>query len=276
MMTEDANIIFQPKLQITKRDLERIPELRQVREAIQTWKQILSTCKGKDVYIAKAAIIDLSRDQYIIKDACLKPTTLIPSFSTKFPQRIDGEISIDASLHCSSTGFSFFDPKIIETLLCYYSKLKAAVEGHFEKDLWAIMRDFDILCGQALTEYPYYDRLVEYKIDGKSNLEIQSLLEEEFGVKNSVEYLSSLWRNKIPKLIASKAEDLYLIWYYQHKDDDETKWKTCSRCGQKKVAADKFFSKNKSSKDGFYSICKECRSQAYKEKTLKPKKGDGS
>ena len=34
MMTEDANVIFQPKIQITKKDLEKIPELRQVREAI--------------------------------------------------------------------------------------------------------------------------------------------------------------------------------------------------------------------------------------------------
>lgn len=29
----------------------------------------------------------------------------------------------------------------------------------------------------------------------------------EFGIKHSVEYISSLWRNKIPKLIASAAED---------------------------------------------------------------------
>lgn len=269
MMTEDANIVFQPKLQITKKDVERIPELRQVREAIRNWKQILQTCKGRDAYIAKSAIIELSKDQYIIKDTFLKPTTLIPSFAARFPQAIDGEVTIDEKLHCVATGFSFFDPKIIEIILCNYSKLKAAAEGHFEKDIWAIMRDFDLLCGQALTEYPYYERLVEYKIDKKQNLEIQSLLEEEFGIKNTVEYLSSLWRNKIPKLIASKAEDLYLLWYYQHKNDDNTKWKVCSKCGQRKIASEKFFSKNRTSKDGFYSVCKDCRNHAYREKVSK-------
>jgi len=31
---------------------------------------------------------------------------------------------------------------------------------------------------------------------------IQETLEIEFGTKHSVEYISSLWRNKIPKLIA--------------------------------------------------------------------------
>ena len=44
--------------------------------------------------------------------------------------------------------------------------------------------------------------ILVYKIDGKPNLEIQNLLEEEFGIRHSIEYISSLWRNKIPKLIA--------------------------------------------------------------------------
>ena len=50
-------------------------------------------------------------------------------------------------------------------------------------------------------------RIVEYKIDGLSNANIQEAIEKEFGIKHSLEYISSLWRNKIPKLIASTAED---------------------------------------------------------------------
>ena len=40
---------------------------------------------------------------------------------------------------------------------------------------------------------------------------------------------------------------------------EKGKWKKCSRCGQIKLAHNKYFSKNKTSKDGFYSICKNCR-----------------
>ena len=99
--------------------------------------------------------------------------------------------------------------------------------------------------------------MVEYKIDGKQNAEIQELLQEEFGIKHSLEYISSLWRNKIPKMIAVCAEDIYLNWYYLNVAPG--KFKRCSRCGQIKLAHNKYFSKNKTSKDSFYSICKDCR-----------------
>ena len=94
---------------------------------------------------------------------------------------------------------------------------------------------------------------------------IQKALEEEFGIKHSLEYISSLWRNKIPDLIAACATDIFLNWHYTHNEPEVAKWKTCSRCGETKLASGMYFSKNKTSKDGFYSICKECRNKKYKE-----------
>ena len=46
---------------------------------------------------------------------------------------------------------------------------------------------------------------------------------------------------------------------------EKGKYKTCSRCGQIKLAHNKYFSKNKTSKDGFYSICKACRNTKAKK-----------
>lgn len=125
------------------------------------------------------------------------------------------------------------------------------------------MFDFDKICETALAEYPMYKKIVQYKIDGLQNIEIQEQLEEEFGITHSLEYISSLWRNKIPKLIASAAEDQFLDNYYLNVE--RGRYKRCSRCGQIKLAHNKYFSKNKTSKDGFYSICKKCRNAKNKK-----------
>lgn len=261
LITNDKNIIFKPKNTITKKDLEEIPPLRQVREAIETWGNVLKTAQGKDAYIAKSAMIELRKDQYVIKDAYKKPVNTMSYIHSKAPIKLDGEITIDAEGTCHSTGIVFTDSAVIEAILCNYSSLKQNSYGVFENDTWYLMQDFDDLSERALEDYPLYQRIVELKIDGKQNLEIQAALEEEFGIKHSVEYISSLWRNKIPELIAAKAEEEALIWHYFHKDGVKPRLKTCTRCGQTKLAHNKFFSKNKSSKDGFYSICKQCRNK---------------
>ena len=258
LVTEDKNQIFQHKVEITEKDLEEIPFLKQVREAIEMWEKRLKTASGRDAYIIKKAIIDLRKDQYIIKNAYRKPVvTMHASHATHYTPLDTEEKVVDGEIVYS--GISFMDYKICSAVLCNYSKLKAAGEGNFMSDTWYLMEDFDRVCGGALKDYPYYERLVEYKIDGKQNLEIQELLQVEFGIKHSIEYISSLWRNKIPKLIADYAEDEFLDWWYLTQE--KGKYKKCSRCGQLKLAHNKYFSKNKTSKDGWYSICKCCRNK---------------
>ena len=159
-------------------------------------------------------------------------------------------------------GISLMDPKVCEAILCNYSRLKQESYDRFDGDTWYLVYDFELLCERALEKYPLYMRLVECKIDGMQNIDIQTQLQLEFGIKHSVEYISSLWRNKIPKLIASAAEDQYLDWYYLNQQ--KGKYKKCSRCGEIKLAHNKYFSKNKTSKDGFYSICKDCRNKKSK------------
>lgn len=125
-----------------------------------------------------------------------------------------------------------------------------------------MMEDLDRLIAETLAPYPLYLDLLILKIDGRTNLDIQEFIEEKYGIKHSVEYISSLWRKKIPKLLAEQEKKNYLIWYYTEKERGS--WKKCSRCGQIKLANNKFFSKNSTSKDGFYSICKECRNSKQK------------
>ena len=263
MISNDKNQIFQPKVMITKKDVEEIPGLAQLREAIKMWEQKLKTASGRDAFIIKTAIIELRKDQYIIKDAYRKP--IIPKNITRSKHFIplESDFSFDDEGYVVPEGVSLCDPKVVSAILCNYSLMKQESWGEFEKDLWYLMQEFDEVADAALKEYPLYDRICEYKVDGLQNIDIQEKIQMEFGIKHSVEYISSLWRNKIPKLIASEAEDRLLSWYFLN--EMKGKYKKCSRCGEIKLAHNKYFSKNKTSKDGFYSICKCCRNSKAKK-----------
>ncbi|MBO5730115.1 MAG: hypothetical protein J6R67_02860 [Treponema sp.] len=263
MMTNNKNTIFQPKVMITKADVEEVPGMRQLREAIKIWEEKLKTASGRDAFIIKTAIIELRKDQYVLKDAYRRP--IIPKNITrsKHYMPLDSDFSFDDEGYIVPEGVSLCDPKVVSAVLCNYSLLKQESWGEFEKDLWYLMQEFDEVADAALKDYPLYDRICEYKVDGLQNTDIQEKIQLEFGIKHSVEYISSLWRNKIPKLIASEAEDRLLDWYFT--TEMKGKYKKCSRCGQVKLAHNKYFSKNKTSKDGFYSICKCCRNSKVKK-----------
>ena len=148
----------------------------------------------------------------------------------------------------------------MQQLICNYSKIKEETYENFGSDLRWMMVDLDDLVERTFKEkFPLYYKLVIYKIDGKQNAEIQDLLYEEFEIKHSVEYISSLWRNKIPKMLSEQAKMDWLIWHYT--EEEKGYWKRCSRCGQIKLGHSYFFAKNKTSRDGWYSICKSCRNK---------------
>jgi hypothetical protein len=226
------------------------------------WEAKLKTAVGRDAYIIKKTLIELRKDQYVIKAAYQKPISFNKITKTNnIPQLPEEEIIVDETTGDITTkGVSFLNPKVCSVFLCNYAKIKEDSWGNFTHDLWCLQYDFDVLCDKALTAYPIYEKIVTYKIDGKSNAEIQNLLNIDFGKTYSIEYISNLWRKKIPEIIANQAQEDYLLSYFTHTK--QGKFKLCRRCGQIKLALPRYFSRNTSSKDGLYSICKECRSKS--------------
>ena len=265
LITDNKNQIFQPKVTITKKDLDEIQPLRQLREAINVWEAKLKVTEGKDAFVIKKALIEMRKDQYVIKNAYRRP--IVPNKLTRSTHVTilpDETSSFDEEGYPTPKGVSLLNPAVCSAILCNYSRLKEDSFDRFEGDLYYLMLAFDEIADKALKEYPLYEKIVECKVDGLQNTQIQEILQMEFGIKHSLEYISSLWRKKIPKLIASQAEDEYLYWYYLNIE--KGKYKKCSRCGQVKLAHNKYFSKNKTSRDGFYSICKKCRNSKNKTK----------
>ena len=259
LINENKNQIFQPKVTITKKDLEEIQPLRQLREAIEAWEDRLKKVEGKEAFMIKKAIIEMRKDQYIIKDAYRKPIVPNNVIRAKFDLEINDSAVLDDEGYAVPEGVSLMDWNVCSIILCNYSKLRGECEAKLNSDLYYLMESFDEVATIALKSYPLYEKIILYKIDGLQNAAIVDKIQEEFGIKHTPEYISCLWRNKIPKLIASAAEDQYLYWYYLNKEKGQ--YKKCNRCGQIKLAHNKYFSKNKTSKDGLYSICKQCRNK---------------
>ena len=261
MIANDKNIIFMPKVTITKEDIEEIPGLKDLRDAIDNVEKQFKAATGKRKFLLKKQLIEMRQDQYVLKSAHQQPMYMMNVTKSFSKLQLDGKVTITEDGQVKSTELvSLFDQKHVSALLCNYSKLKEDAWGKFGSDSYYLMEDLDNLIERTLkNKYPLYYDLLIYKIDGKQNIEIQELLNEKHGIKHSVEYISSLWRNKIPKLLTEQAQEDYLIWYYTIQE--RGKWKKCSRCGEVKLAHNRFFSKNKTSKDGFYSICKCCRNK---------------
>ena len=262
IINNDKNVFLTPKYEkITEQDLEQIPELKQLHQAIQTVEEQAKVATGRKKYLLKQQIIEMRRDQYIIKNSyhpVIYSLNLVKSFSNI---DLSDYIEINEQGQLINKGLiSLFNPTHISILLCNYSKIKEDCWDKFNSDIFYMMKDLeDIIDGALKEQYPLYYDIIIHKIDGKQNIEIQQELYATYGTTHSIEYISSLWRKKIPKLIADYQEKQYLEWYYTFKE--KGKWKRCSRCGQIKLAHNKFFSKNSTSKDKFYSICKECRNK---------------
>lgn len=262
LMIEDKNVIFTPKVSITPKDIAEIPGMRELRETISSVEARCAHATGKDKYILKKQLIDLRRDQYVLKNAYNQPMATVPT-QQHAPFRIELNETrwIDENGEPQSDSLvSLFNPDHISALFSYYDALKISTNKKLNNDFYYLVDEFEHLLARTLTTYPLYYDLVQAKMAGKTNLEVQALIESKYGIKHSVEYISSLYRNKIPKMLAEQAKEDYLIWYYtQHPE--KTAWKKCSCCGQEKIAHHRFFSKNNTSKDGWYSICKVCRNQ---------------
>ena len=157
LITNNKQIIFQPKITITKTDLEEIEPLRQLRDSINLWEAKLKTAEGKDRFIIKKALIEMRKDQYVIKNAYRRPIVFNKlTRSTHYIELNDTTHSFDEEGYPIPEGFSLMNPRVCEGILCNYSKLKQDSWDRFDSDTWYVIYDFEKLCDKALKSYPLY------------------------------------------------------------------------------------------------------------------------
>lgn len=243
----DKNVILSPKIAITEQDLEEIPFLRQLHETILQWEQLLKKSRGKDAFVIKKAIIDMRKDQYIIKQSYKQPISAHKITKTYIKS---GDDIINIYLT------SLLDPKIVKKILTLYHDIQNSGEPEFKMT-------FDEIVNKALSNDPLRKRLYELRIQGYPDKEISSKLQDEFGRTFSVGYISHVFNVQIVKRITKQAEEDYLLWFYKKNN---LPMRRCNKCGELLPEHNVFFSCTKrKGKTAFLSTCKSCRNK-YKKR----------
>ena len=258
----NKNVLLTPKIQITEQDIQDIPPLAELRQAIDLIEKQKNAAVGRRKALLTKHLIEMRKDQYVIKNAFKQPvvvTKVIRNFGKKL--HLNENITINEKGEPESDGLiSLFNPTHISCLLCNYTNLKKELSGKIENDFYYLINDFEKLINKTLCgDYAIYLDLIKLKFKDKTSKQIAEALLQKYGYTYSTEYISILWRKKIPKLLADKAKQNWIVWHYTF--EEKGKWKKCSKCQEIKLAHPYFFTKNKTSKDGWYSICKCCRNQ---------------
>ena len=131
------------------------------------WEAKLKVTEGKDAFVIKKALIEMRKDQYVIKNAYRRP--IVPNKLTRSTHVTilpDETSSFDEEGYPIPKGVSLLNPVVCSAILCNYSRLKEDSYDRFEGDLYYLMLAFDEISDKALKEYPLYEKIVECKVDG--------------------------------------------------------------------------------------------------------------
>lgn len=247
---------------ITQEDIDNIRGLRECMDVIamleRQYNEATTSSRRKKL---KTALIDSWKQAYMIKGSNQSGRSVANNMISGLANiSIPEKVYFDKDLipH-SDQPLSLLRPDSISFLLQYYQQLKQETWDMLDSDIHWHLLDLEKVVDDALEKkYPiFYDVLI-WKIDGYTNKEIKEMIFDKYQEEHSEQYYSTIWTKKIPKLVAEQAQKNYLLWYFTYEEPMGHRWKTCGKCGRSLLAHSFFFSPN-SSKDGYYSICKECR-----------------
>lgn len=118
----------------------------------------------------------------------------------------------------------------------------------FDDDLNCLIYDLNILMKKIKFTNIEYD-IINFMRRDKSEVEIAEIL-------NVTQQNISKSMNRIYRKIYNTYIINYDEWYYTYIEKGT--WKRCSKCGEIKLANERYFHKEPKGKDGLKSVCKKC------------------
>ena len=166
LISDNKNEFLQHKAEITPEDIAEIPGLKELREEIENIEEQAKRATGRNKYLLKKQIIEMRRDQYVLK-SIFKPVMAHATAKGTSKIELNERRWIDKDGEPQSDGLvTFFNPKHISAILCHYSDLKAATRGKFQSDFYCLIEDFDVLMRNSLATEPVYKEIVRMRIRG--------------------------------------------------------------------------------------------------------------
>ena len=234
---------------ITERDIATIPGIADNMAVISNLRRQMGCAQGRRRYELKCQIIQTYRENYLIRsswrgtDPNRAAERVVPDLRG---MDLSGEVTLDefGAPHDASP-VSLMDPVHVGCLLQLWERLSYELADDLER------------VGRTFADDPFLMAVLRMKVLGYPNREVVERMREMFGEVHTEQWYSSTWTHRIPEMIADCEARRWLARNWKKLGGA---MKRCNRCGVVKPAHPAFFNRN-TSPDGFYTICRKCRSK---------------
>lgn len=147
------------------------------------------------------------------------------------------------------------DKNTYKGLILNYKDLKDKYQNKMNHDIWALLFVFEELLNN--TEFTQDEKFVlDMLFDNYNQKQIREKYENINLTTLTKDRISRIINNHIPNKLLNTYLNSMEDWLYTYKI--KGKFKTCSKCGEIKLANERYFGKSPITKDGLQSVCKIC------------------
>lgn len=286
LMKNNQNFKLEKKQKVEECDIEEIPELKEYKIMLDSISfklrriSLLEKLYGKTKSFTDLDVLTLE-DKVLLKEYKIKTDDLTKNFY-KENQRQKSLLQKQSALikedmlyikDCKKGTIYFKQPLADSTEIDYdmldwnnteqvEALLRIPPKGEdLQNDIVCIQNDLE----QLIKDCNFSERDLEILDMYRVGMTLEGIGKKFKITKKAVDKYIEKIVNKIINTYNERYED----WYYL--EVEKGTYKTCSKCGEVKLANERNFAKDKSKKDGFKYQCKACLE---KNKTKNKKYGD--